>query len=109
TLHTNGKLHILPPAILPLKCGQLEIEQCTGSGMNHSGLALVLHEHSSRSGGKRMLFPGDASYHHIPSHAAGFTSVVAPHHGADSAVATYTPSCPGNPESRLAFSCGTPN
>lgn len=103
----GGRVLLWPAGLASVTSGHLTVEKCTGSGRNHSGLALVLSEHANR-GGQAMLFPGDARYAAVPSGRHTYASVVAPHHGADMR-SRFVPSSPRNAHSRVAYSFGAPN
>jgi hypothetical protein len=100
-----SNLRMWPTGMASYTNGALTIEQCIGSGRNHSGLALIIdHNH------QRMLLPGDARYSAIPSAAspAIFTSVCVPHHGADMK-SKYVPASASLAYSRAAYSFGAGN
>lgn len=111
-LGARGKILVMGKSLSSVQCGQLRLERCTGSGRNHSGLALVISE-TLRGTGKQMLLPGDARYPVIPSFGTGpmyptYFSAVVPHHGADMRNPA-APTCRGSPSSRLVYSYGVPN
>lgn len=105
----SGKLLLVPAGFQQKWRQHTYLELCTGSGRNHSGLALTLAEQPGGSG-QHMLFPGDARYSSIASFSTSnsYASVVAPHHGADMKNYT-TPTCPGRQHSRLVYSYGAGN
>jgi hypothetical protein len=104
-------LLLIPPGFLPKRHGQLYLELCTGTGRNHSGLALTLSEQATGAG-NQMLFPGDARYTYIPSFpnppTNHYLSVAVPHHGGDMKSHTV-PLCPSLSPSRLVYSYGPRN
>jgi len=108
-IRSSGALLLLPRTFSPGWRKQFYLELCTGTGRNHSGLALTLSERP-KGAGKEMFFPGDARYTRIPSFTSSkkYLSVVAPHHGADMRNHT-TPSCPSLSQSRLVYSFGAGN
>lgn len=105
----GGKVWFLPSTFVGKWFGQIYLELCTGSGRNHSGIALTLSEHPNGSG-QHILMPGDADYQHIPSFVGGtqYLSVVVPHHGGKLKSTTF-PTCPGRQSSRLVYSAGPGN
>lgn len=104
----NGRLLVWPNSLPKLTVGHVTVLKCTGRGRNHSGLALILHEHSNGTG-QTMLFTGDARYNVIPHSEEGtFTNIVVPHHGANMRN-RFAPSCPQVPHCRLAYSYGLDN
>lgn len=100
-----SNLRMWPSGMASYTGGALTIEQCTGAGRNHSGLALII-DHNN----EKMLLPGDARYSAIPSAAspATFTSVCVPHHGADMK-SRYVPASASFAHSRAAYSFGAGN
>lgn len=107
-VHQNGQLLIWPDNLRQLTAGQVTVVKCTGNGRNHSGLAMILHEHKNESG-QKMLFTGDARYNVIPqSSTLPFTNIIVPHHGADMRN-KFTPACPKTSHARLAYSYGRGN
>lgn len=109
SIMSAGKLLLVPRGFPAKWHGQLHLELCTGSGRNHSGIALTLAE-KPNGGGELMLFPGDARYPCLRSFPPkqSYLSVVAPHHGADMRNHTV-PTCPSKPPSRLVYSFGHAN
>jgi hypothetical protein len=110
SIMSSGTL-LLVPKNLPAKWrGQLYLELCTGTGRNHSGLALTVSAQNNGAGG-RMLFPGDARYPCLPSFAStnNYLSVVAPHHGADMRNHTVPTRPSKKLPSRLVYSSGPGN
>jgi len=105
----TGRLLLLPAGFPAAWRGQLFLERCTGSGRNHSGIALTLSEMPA-GGGEKMLFPGDARYSCLPSYSSqqSYLSAVVPHHGADMRNRTV-PYCPKQSQSRLVYSFGAGN
>jgi hypothetical protein len=88
--------------------GRFLLERCTGSGRNHSGFAVTLSQ-KSLGKGRKILFPGDASYNYIQSFSgSSYVSVIAPHHGADMKN-RMTPPAPPDTASRLVYSYGNNN
>lgn len=104
----GANLLFWPSNTTALGAGSIRIEKCTsrGKNRNHTGLALTVSD-----GNHTILLPGDARYTAFPSGRPGAgaaLSVVAPHHGADMRSA-HVPPTTGQPESRVAYSCGNPN
>jgi hypothetical protein len=105
----GGSVMFLPSNFSGRWFGQIHLELCTGSGRNHSGIALTLSEQPNGAG-QKILMPGDADYRYIPSFTGGtqYLSVVVPHHGAKGKGGT-PPTCPGAAASRLVYSYGLGN
>lgn len=72
---TSGRLLVWPAGLPYAKAGQIRVEQCSGTGRNHSGLAMLV---AGPQGESAILLPGDARYTVVPSGRGPFTSVVAP-------------------------------
>lgn len=108
TLHAAGHLFVWPGATPSLVSGQLTVSKCLGrgTGRNHTGLALEI---DGPNGKPPILLPGDARYSAVPGALArDYTSLVAPHHGADMKnrrVPAYQP----NAGARVAYSFGAGN
>jgi hypothetical protein len=109
SITSAGKLLLLPRGFPAKWRGPIYLELCTGSGRNHSGIALTLSE-KSNGAGELMLFPGDARYPCLGSFPPkqNYLSAVAPHHGADMRNRTV-PTCPKRAPSRLVYSFGAGN
>lgn len=106
TLATNSNLLVWPAKLSSVQSGQTEIIKCTGSGRNHSGLAVSV---GGPQGDDPILLPGDARYAVIGSATSGkYTSVVVPHHGADMRNRAV-PAGLGYQMSRAVYSCGISN
>lgn len=103
----GGSLLFWPASLPSVIVGPLQIERCTGSNRNNSGLALILHEKASATG-QQMLFPGDARYDFIPSYMNTFTSVLVPHHGGDMGW-RWAPTSPALGQSRAVYTFGRRN
>ncbi len=107
-LHSAGKLFVWPSALARLSSGQMTIHKCTSTGANrnHTGLAM---EVQGPSGEPPILLTGDARYTAIPGAVgATFTSLVAPHHGANMS-SHATPAASNLPGARTAYSFGQGN
>ena len=107
-LHSVGKLQVWPPGLPQLTSGQMTVYKCTGrgAGRNHTGLAMEVAGPANKP---PILLTGDARYSAIPN-ALGkpYTSVVAPHHGADMG-SPATPPGTNLAGARTAYSFGTGN
>lgn len=108
-ISAGGRVLFVNGNMPPTRLGQLQLELCTGTGRNHSGIAVTLYE-DTQDGNRRMLFPGDADYRYIPSfNTCGYVSVVTPHHGGPLQRHTAPPRSPQQSESRLVYSYGPNN
>ena len=95
---------VWPTGVPSVTSGPFMIEKCTGSGRNHSGLAVTI-----TNGKERMLLTGDARYTSIPTALKrAYTAVVVPHHGGRLS-SKRVPSSNGRPHARLAYSYGPKN
>jgi len=104
----HGRLLLVSASFTAKWRGQIYLESCTGSGRNHSGIALTFSEMSNGMG-NLMLFPGDAKYSVIPSFGAKkYLSVVVPHHGGNMGT-PLAPNYTGGTGPRLAYSYGLGN
>ncbi|WP_296596610.1 hypothetical protein [Phenylobacterium sp.] len=105
-LASANKLWVWPASLPDVRVGKVTIRKCTGSGRNHSGLAL---EVVGPQGQEPILLTGDARYTAVPG-ATGrdYTSVVAPHHGADMK-SSAVPTGLQLPGARTAYSFGQNN
>lgn len=103
-LHQRGNLLIWPTS-LPSRCfGPVEIELCTGTTRNDSGLALWFTTDTHEVA----LLSGDARYGAVPSlPLKSPNAIVVPHHGADCAK-TKVPK-PTGAFGRLVISAGDGN
>ncbi len=102
----NNKLLVWGDSMPPLTVGQVSVGRCTGSGMNNSGLSLVL----SGPDEKRMLFPGDAKYELTPFLVGKFCSVVVAHHGGRATTSPkHVPVSDGSACGRLVYTYGPDN
>jgi hypothetical protein len=105
-IHQMGTLHLWARGNQPpIKNGAVTLERCTGSGRNHSGIAVIIN---GPPGTNPVLFPGDARYNVIPSGRSRYDSLVVPHHGADMSY-RWTPTSPAAPHSRAVYSYGPGN
>lgn len=103
---STGRLLVWPSICKSLKRGQLTLFKCTGTGRNHSGLAI---EVTGPDGEPPILLTGDARYSIVNNAPQNiYTSVVAPHHGADMRN-HQVPQCPRLLASRTAYSYGRGN
>jgi hypothetical protein len=107
TINAHGTLLIWPPRTTSVVSGPLEIRKCTGTGRNHSGLALTVSDPSGH--GDSILMTGDAHYTAIPGAlGATYGGLVASHHGGRM-TSSSVPKRSATSHERLAYSYGVPN
>jgi beta-lactamase superfamily II metal-dependent hydrolase len=104
-LHQRNNLLIWPPSLPSRSFGAFELELCTGSTRNDTGLALWFTTQNN----ELALLSGDARYGAVPSlpHRSP-NAIVVPHHGAKCAK-TKVPPPPGTSSDRLVVSVGDGN
>lgn len=108
TLHAAGHLFVWPGTTSQLVSGQLTVSKCLGRGVgrNHTGLAMEIEGPNNQA---PILLPGDARYSAVPGALSrDYTSLVAPHHGADMKNRQVPAHYP-NAGARVAYSFGAGN
>jgi len=107
-LHASGRLLKWPAGLASVSLGPtMTIDKCTGSGRNHSGLAIAVTNQPAAT--DKMLLPADARYNVIPGSAANqYLHVVVTHHGGRHRTTAKTPSA-SQLTSAAACSFGSPN
>ncbi len=80
-LSQYGCVLFWPRRLPALRCGQVEIRKCTGTGKNHSGLAVSVAS-PKNSTDDDILLTGDCDYRRIPNLENEYRHVLVPHHGA---------------------------
>lgn len=104
-LAQRGNLLIWPKTLASRRFGPVELELCTGSTRNDSGLALWVTTPTKDVA----LLSGDARYGAVPSlRARSPNAIVVPHHGAKCAK-TKVPVPPNSHIDRLVISVGEGN
>lgn len=113
-LMLRGTVRRWPSAWRRRTRGRIEIERCTGTSRNGSGLALRVRGKSTSGSAEDVLLTGDADYSEVPSvnRSSGSVAhaVVVPHHGGKAhghPGVTVHPA--GKQTGRHVYSYGRPN
>lgn len=105
-IRRNGRALIRTPNGAVLRVGSLSLHDCTGRGINNSGLAMVVWG----PGDEAIVLPGDARYRDIAGLPAEVLSLVAAHHGGRTGAGVREIPLPtGGATGRLVYSCGSKN